>query len=42
MDNVGGNQYLGGTIQNYDEHCTKYGSDILIISGSYGGHKTTD
>ena len=21
--------------------CTKYGSDILIISGSYGGHKRT-
>ena len=32
MTNVGGrHQYLGGTIQ-------EYGSDIIIISGTYGGH----
>ena len=29
-----------GTIQEHDEHfCTKYGFYILIIFGSYGGHR---
>ena len=41
MDNVGGHQYLGGTIQDYDEYLHQI-PDILIISGSYGGHNTTD
>ena len=30
---------LGGTIQEHDSICTKYGFDILIISGSYSGHR---
>ena len=29
---------VGGTIEEHDK-CTKYGFDILIISGSYGGHR---
>ena len=35
---------VGGTTQGQDKHLHKYGSDILIISGSYGGHRrqTTD
>ena len=43
--------YVGGTTitkeaqsRNRMNICTKYGFDILIISGSYGGHRrhTTD
>ena len=30
---------VGGTIQEHDNICTKYGFDSLIISGSYGGHR---
>ena len=41
MTNVGGShKYLRGTIQEHDEHLHQiYGFDILIISGSYGGHR---
>ena len=40
MTNVGGHhQYLGDTSRNMINICTKYGFDILIISGSYGGHR---
>ena len=45
MTDVGGrHQYLGGTIQENDKICTKYGFDSLTISGSYCGHRrhTTD
>ena len=39
-----GHQYLGGTIQEHINICTKYGFDALIISDSYGGYRrhTTD
>ena len=37
---------VGGATNTYEEQsrnminiCTKYGFDILIISGSYGGHR---
>ena len=45
MTNVGGatNTYEAQS-RNMMNICTKYGFDILIISGSYGGHRrhTTD
>ena len=45
MANLGGrHQYLGGTIQEHDEELHQIWIGILIISGSYGGHRrhTTD
>ena len=40
MTNVGGatNTYEAQS-RNMMNICTKYGFDILIISGSYGGHR---
>ena len=40
MTNVGGatNTYEAQS-RNIMNICTKYGFDILIISGSYGGHR---
>ena len=40
MTNVGGaTNTLEAQSQNMMNICTKYGFDILIISGSYGGHR---
>ena len=45
MTNVGGaTNTQEAQSRNMMNICTKYGFDILIISGSYGGHRrhTTD
>ena len=43
MTNVGGaTNTLEAQSRNMMNICTKYGFDILIISGSYGGHRTHD
>ena len=45
MTDVGGaTNTLEAQSRNMMNICTKYGFDILIISGSYGGHRrhTTD
>ena len=40
MTNVGGDtNTLEAQSRNMTNICTKYGFDILIISGSYGGHR---
>ena len=40
MTNVGGaTNTLEAQSRNMMNICTKYGFDILIISGSYGGHR---
>ena len=40
MANVKGAQHtLEAHTRNMMNICTKYGFDILIISGSYGGHR---
>ena len=41
MTNVGGATNTAQS-RNMMNICTKYGFDILIISGSYGGHNTDD
>ena len=39
MTNVGGHQYLGGTMQEPDKHLHQIRFEILIISDNYGGHR---
>ena len=43
MTNVGGPTTIyGAQSRNMINICTKYGFNILNISGSYGGHTTHD